>query len=424
MVRTKTWTTAAVTVVAAMLAGPLAVAADDPVTLTLNSWRVEDAQMWEEKIIPAFEASHPNIKIKYAPTATTEYDAAVDASMKGGTGGDLITCRPYEVTRANIQKGYFAQLDDLAGVAQFEPDRFDAWSIGDGHVYCMPMAAVHGVLFYNKDIFEELGIAVPTTQEEYLAALATIKDSGKYEALAYGSADAWVLSGIGIDTFGPNYWRGEEGRQGLLNGTKKLTDPDFVAAFDAFGAMRPYLPDGQEALTYADQTQLFSLGRAGVWPTGSWSINEAGANGVNVGAFAPPLPAAGDDLFVQVHPDMAIGVSANSQHPDEAKQFADWLASDEFIDIFTNSLPGFYSLRNDPPPVTNALAQEIQDIAQSAKGWTPRLSIDRLSAGTPSLELEKQATLQSFMGDQSMTGADVAAHLQEVLEASYTPPAQ
>lgn len=403
---------------------PAGTASAEKVTLTLQSWRVEDAEMWNTKIIPAFTKDHPNIEIKYDPSATNEYDAVLESRMQGGTAGDLFTLRPFEVTRDNIKKGYLAQLDDLDGLNKFEADRFDAWSIFDGHKYGVPMAAVQGNFFYNKAIFSEYNLSEPKTQADFLQVLKTIKDGGKYQALAYGSADAWVLSAIGIDIIGPNYWRGEEGRQGLLDGTKKFTDPDFVAAFDAFGEWRPYLPEGQASLTYADQTQLFALGKAAIWPTGSWSINDATSGGFEVGAFAPPLPKAGDDLFVQVHPDIAIGVNANSKHPAEARAFAAWLTSDAFIEIFTNSLPGFFSLRNDPPPFTNTLAQALQDIAASAKGWTPRLTQDRLSAGTPSLEVERQAILQKFMGTPSMTGADVAAELQKVLDASYTPPAK
>ena len=37
-------------------------ASGDKVTLTIESWRNDDLPIWQEKIIPAFEAKHPDIK--------------------------------------------------------------------------------------------------------------------------------------------------------------------------------------------------------------------------------------------------------------------------------------------------------------------------------------------------------------------------
>lgn len=379
--------------------------------------------MWQEKIIPAYEATHPNVKLKFSPVETKTYNAAVDAAMQGGTGADLITCQPYEVTRANIKKGYYIPLGDLEAIKQFKPENIGAWA-ADGVPYCMPMAAIQGVLYYNKGIFNELGLQTPKTWDEYLAVLKAIKDNGKYEPIANGSGEGWALSGAGIDQTGPNWWKGETGRQGLLDGTKKLTDPDFVAGFNAWGQLRPYLPKGFQSLMYPDQQQLFALGKAATWITGSWEINMATSGGVDAGVFAPPLAAAGDDLYVMVHPDMAMGVNAQGKHQKEATEFVEWLASDEFLTIFLNALPGFFGMRENSPPFTNPLAQEMMDIAEQAKGWTPRLALECLSSGVPSLEVEKQAALQEYWNDPDMTAEQITTKLQGVLEAGYTPPCE
>jgi raffinose/stachyose/melibiose transport system substrate-binding protein len=392
----------------------------EKVTITVTSWRTDDIKMWQEKIIPAWAAKHPNTEVKFAPVETNNYNAATDASMQGGTGADVIACQPFEVTRANVKKGYYVALDDLEGLKQFDKTRIDAWAV-DGKQYCMPVAAIHGVLYYNKGIFKELGLSVPKTWADFLQVLQKVKDSGKYSPLANGSGEGWALSGAGIDQTGPNWWKGEEGRMGLINGTKKLTDADFVAAFKAWGDLRPFLPKGFESLKYGDQQQLFALGKAAVWITGSWEIGMATSNGVDAGVFAPPLAEAGSDLYVMVHPDLAFGVNAKGKHVDAAKEFANWLASDEFLTVYTNSLPGFFGMRNNPPAFTNPLAQAMMDIANKAKGWTPRLALDRLSAGNPSLEVEKQARLQDYWNKPSMTAMDICTQLQAVLDAGYKP---
>jgi len=54
----------------------------------------DDLKVWRDTIIPAFTKKHPNIAIVFSPTPPTEYNAVLDAKLKGGTAGDLIACRP------------------------------------------------------------------------------------------------------------------------------------------------------------------------------------------------------------------------------------------------------------------------------------------------------------------------------------------
>ncbi|NBR41222.1 MAG: sugar ABC transporter substrate-binding protein, partial [Alphaproteobacteria bacterium] len=56
---------------ALILAGVGSASAD--VTLTIESWRNDDLSIWQQKIIPAFEAQNPGIKVVFAPTAPAQY---------------------------------------------------------------------------------------------------------------------------------------------------------------------------------------------------------------------------------------------------------------------------------------------------------------------------------------------------------------
>ncbi len=316
--------------------------------------------MWEDEILPAFMKSHPNIDVKFAATNTNEYNAAIQSQVDGGTGPDLITCRPYDVNRSWIKKGYFEKLDGKPMLDSFEPLALDPWSDDAGSRYCLPTAAVLAGFYYNKDIFAELGLQVPTTQDEFLAVLKKIKDNGKYTPLAVGSSESWQLAYNGFYSIGPVYWKGEEGRQGLIKGTKKITDPDFQKAFDAFAAWKPYLPKGFESLKYPDMTQLFTLGKAAILPDGSWNINQVAVDGLNVGVFGPPAAVAGGERYLQEMPDMAIGVSAASKNKAAAEEFLAWTATPEFLELYVNKLPGFFSMAKQPVTYTNAAGPELR----------------------------------------------------------------
>jgi raffinose/stachyose/melibiose transport system substrate-binding protein len=58
-------------IAATILWGTEAAFAED-VTLTLESWRTDDAAIWQDKIIPIFEKQHPGVKINFDGIAPTE----------------------------------------------------------------------------------------------------------------------------------------------------------------------------------------------------------------------------------------------------------------------------------------------------------------------------------------------------------------
>ena len=68
------------------------------VTLTIESWRNDDLTIWQDTLIPAFEAQNPGIKVVFAPTAPAEYNAALNSKLAAGSAGDLITCRPFDAS--------------------------------------------------------------------------------------------------------------------------------------------------------------------------------------------------------------------------------------------------------------------------------------------------------------------------------------
>ena len=61
--------------------------AAEAVTLTLGSWRVDDAEAWG-KILDAFHAKYPNITVKFDPTNPPDYNATLQTQMQTGTGPD------------------------------------------------------------------------------------------------------------------------------------------------------------------------------------------------------------------------------------------------------------------------------------------------------------------------------------------------
>ncbi|MCE8508419.1 carbohydrate ABC transporter substrate-binding protein [Ruegeria pomeroyi] len=390
-------------------------------TLTIESWRNDDLTLWQDKIIPAFEAKHPDIKVKFTPSAPAEYNAVLNAKLDAGSAGDLITCRPFDTSLGLYQNGHLADLSDLDGMANFSDVAKSAWQTDDGTAtFCVPMASVIHGFIYNKDAFAELGLNVPETEAEFFDVLEKIKADGSYIPMAMGTNDQWEAATMGYNNIGPNYWKGEEGRLALINGEQKLTDEAWVAPYRALAKWGSYLGDGYEAQTYPDSQNLFTLGRAAIYPAGSWEITGFNAQAdFEMGAFKPPVQNAGDKCYISDHTDIAIGLNAASPNAEAARTFLDWVGSEEFANIYANALPGFFSLSSFDVPMQDPLAQEFVSWRGEC-GSTIRSTYQILSRGTPNLENETwNASVQVIKGAESPE--DAGKRLQDGLASWYDP---
>ncbi|WP_424933456.1 ABC transporter substrate-binding protein [Amaricoccus macauensis] len=391
------------------------------VTLTIESWRNDDLTLWQDEIIPAFEAQYPDIKLQFTPSAPAEYNAVLNSKLDAGSAGDLITCRPFDASLALFEAGHLTDLSDLDAMSNFSDVAKSAWQTDDGSAtFCVPMASVIHGFIYNKEAFEELGLEVPETEDEFFAVLDAIKEDGTYIPMAMGTNDQWEAATMGYNNIGPNYWKGEEGRQALIAGEQKLTDPAWVEPYATLNRWSAYLGDGYEAQTYPDSQNLFTLGRAAIYPAGSWEI--AGFNTqayFEMGAFKPPVKEAGDTCYISDHTDIGIGMNAATEHPEAARTFLAWVASPEFAEIFGNALPGFFPLSDTPVALEDPLAQEFASWREECDS-TIRSTYQILSRGTPNLENETWGASAAAIKGTS-TPEELGQKLQDGLASWYEP---
>jgi raffinose/stachyose/melibiose transport system substrate-binding protein len=391
------------------------------VQLTIESWRNDDLTVWQDKIIPAFQAKYPNIKVTFSPTAPTDYNAALNSKLQGGSAGDLITCRPFDASLELFKRGYLTSLNDLPGLNNFGSVAKSAWITDDGKdAFCVPMASVIHGFFYNKDAFDKVGVKPPTTWTEFYAALDKIKADGTYTPLVMGTKDQWESATMGFQNIGPEYWKGEDGRLALIQGKAKFTDDPYVKTWTQLAKWSKYLPKGYESVAYPDAQQLFASGKGAVYPAGSWDLaffREKGPK--NLGWFGPPRENANDQCYISDHTDIAIGMNKATKSPNEAKTFLSWVAGPDFASLYSNSLPGFYSLSNQSVTLQDSIGQQIVDMRKTCKS-TIRNSYQILSRGTPNLENELWRVTAGVV-NLTLTPAAAAQQIQAGLEKWYKP---
>lgn len=390
--------------------------------LVIESWRNDDLTIWQDVIIPAFNEKYPDIEVVFSPSPPADYNGLLGSRLAAGTAGDLITCRPFDASLDLFNQGHLASLNDLSGMENFSDVAKSAWITDDGSdVFCVPMASVIHGFIYNADLFEELGLEEPTTEAEFYAVLDALEAAG-HEPLVMGTADQWESATVGFQNIGPNYWNGEEGRIGLIDGSAAYNEGGFLAAFEALNKWQPYLIDGYQALTYPDAQSAFTLGLGAIYPSGSWEISGFEANAdFALGAFKPPLPEGNTECFISDHTDIALGMNANipDSKREDALTFLEWMTTSEFAELYSNQLPGFYTLSDHEITVEDELANEFLSWRGECNS-TIRSSYQILSRGEPNNETDLWLYNAQMLNGQ-MSPQEAADKVQEGLEAWYEP---
>ena len=387
--------------------------------LVLETWRVDDAVLWKEQFLPRFQAQHPEISVRLQPLRSAEYDQGLAKRLADGQAGDLITCRPYDQSLQLFQQGHLLDLTDLQGMENFPSFAKAAWQTDTGaQTFCLPIASVIQGFYFNIDIFKQLGLTPPKTRDEFFAVLERVKQDGRYLPLAFAAHDNWVVSELGFQNIGPNYWHGEDGRLALVNGQARFTDPAYIEVFRELSHWTPYIGPNPAEATEAKAVDAFAAGKAAMIVAGSWSIAQFTGK-VNFGAFPPPVAKAGDPCYFTDHTDMGIAINAASPHKEAALKLVEWMASAEFAERFSNSVPGFFSLSNH--------FFELKDpVASTMMGWrdscdsTIRVGAQFLSRGEPAFTSELAEASQAVVLGQ-LTPEAAAARIQQGLLRWYPP---
>lgn len=356
-------------------------AAAEPVTLTFGNWRSDDVKQMQV-VLDEFHKDFPNITVKFDPTNPPDYDAAVRTQMEAGTGDDLYYLRSKGSGASHklYNEGHFLALDGLPGLDNIIPAALETWTADDGKVFGVGYIATSEGIYYNQDVFTKLNVPLPKTWDELLVAAKTFKDAG-YIPFANASGDSWTVPTLLLQNWIPMMIGGKDGRAAYDKGDKCLNDADFTQAFQMLADMTPYLPSGQEALTYYDSQQLFLQGKAVMWFGGSWDIPafETAKPEFKWSIMGVP-PVKGKDSYFEFELDAGVGINAATKHPNEAKTFLTWLTTKKSAQLLAENLPGFFPMTKDQVTLTNPYANTFLKEIAASKGADIRFY---MNAGTP-----------------------------------------
>ncbi|ACS99572.1 ABC transporter substrate-binding protein [Paenibacillus sp. JDR-2] len=292
----------------------------------------------EQTVIDNYMKENPNVKIDVETLAEEPFKSKLKAYMSSNEPLDITMVHGGAELNTLVQAGYVKELDPKAYEGEqfnFLPGVYKSFTFGD-KLYGLPRNSDYEVIYYNKKLFEDNGVKVPTTMTELLDAAKAFRDKG-IAPMSINGKDLWSFG----EMF-QNVVLRYSGNQNLIldaidKKTKFADDENFLKAAQYLADVRDakMFQDSFMTADYGASQNLFSQGKAAMWYMGSWEAGMATNETLpeefrqNLGVVKFPVAEGGkgtvDDLLAWNGGGYAL--VSSSKHPEEAKKFFDYLMS-------------------------------------------------------------------------------------------------
>jgi N,N'-diacetylchitobiose transport system substrate-binding protein len=275
----------------------------------------------------------------------------------------------------------------------------------DGRFYAAPYYAGARLVFYNKQMYEEAGVEVPTTLDEYVENAAKLQTADRdgvywagqdwYDALPF----IWENGGE-VAVFENGQWDAQ------------LSSPESLAGLRQVAAITTKVVVADKNGNETDEWVPFYEKRAATLSVPSWAYwsilydEEKNPNGLKPEEFGYfNLPGKNGGVAQVFAGGSNIAISKNSKHPEQAKKALKIMLSEEYQRILAKNglVPALTSLADEVAAATPELAELIASAAVNAK----------LTPASPKwIDVEESRVLQDLFV-QIANGGDIEALAKE-----------
>lgn len=182
-----------------------------------------------QDIVADFEAENPDVKVKLEVMSNEQYKDKIKVLSTSNELPDVGMTWAAGYLEPYVEGEKFAPLDDV-----LEGDLKDSFVSGipeayaiDGSTYGLPLELNVASIFYNKKIFEENGLEVPKTYEEFQDVVKTLSENG-VAPIALGNKDRWTGS-LWYMYFADRIGGGDA-LTNAISGSGSFKDPALVSA--------------------------------------------------------------------------------------------------------------------------------------------------------------------------------------------------
>ncbi|HIY02012.1 MAG TPA: extracellular solute-binding protein [Candidatus Blautia faecipullorum] len=400
---------------AAIAAGAMAVSvpvyADDVEEITWMFW--DDLEATEDLISQGYkevvDRFNKEYEGKYHVTPITtnleEYDGKLNALIAAGQTPDVYICNPGPNMDVYVEAGAAADLTDI--LENQETEWYESFTDGiferltyDGKIMAVPTNYAAACTYYNTEIFEEVGVEVPTTYDELLEVCQKIKDAG-YDPISCSGGTAWCLSMIA------GYLCDRQGvdLNAIADHSANWTDEVCIEAGKKLQELAQYFQPTAAGDSNDQAVANFYNGEAAMLVQGSWVIAQINGNKPEFeekcGVFQfPGIEGANDPNRMIVKTDNLL-MSSKTEHQDACIAFMK-MFTDETAQKYTAEVGGKFPVVKDLEidyDAAPAQLKYVDDIMATATGTFGfyNESLDSVEAG----DCFDNAMVDLFLGNQT-----------------------
>ncbi|MCL4508244.1 MAG: sugar ABC transporter substrate-binding protein [Chloroflexi bacterium] len=284
----------------------------------------------KKKMIAIYHQHVPSTQVTVDLVPFAQYWTKLETMMASGTGYDVELMNGPNFL-INATRHGILDLSSYVAASKLNVDQFPRWLrtlyTYQGHLYGLPERQATIALFYNKSLFDAIGVKTPDntwTWQTYLDAAQKLTKTGSNGApVQYGTVSS--ADDAQEDWF--NWVFQNKGH--VLDAKKQHLLLDQPAAIQAIQYLVDLVQKYKVAplpstMAQQSETQLFMAGKLAMMPGGPW----------NVGIFEPikhfqwdiaPLPK-GKQRACVIH-GSAYCIGATTKYPEQTFQFIDWMAT-------------------------------------------------------------------------------------------------
>ena len=319
--------------------------AAEEITLHMwDTWSDESQNAGMDEMVGKFQEINPNIEIVREVYRSTDLETLLPTALASDTGPDIMYYDSGPGYAGILAKaGLLLDLDEAYEENGWNDRIFDFTKKSvtfDGKACGIGNELEFIGVYYNKTIFDELGVTEPETYEEFIQICEKAKAAG-YTPIAFADGGDGNPAEHQFSIMANNI-AGKEKIEEVLFGEGTWDDPDFVKAIQLFfvdmNEAGYFLPD-TTVITAEEGNAIFYSGQAAMDMTGSWMISELNdaVEDFEVGFFAFPS-IEGKPVLPPGGLGSGYFISSKTAYPEEAIKFLDYLFTKESAEMMLESM--------------------------------------------------------------------------------------
>ncbi|MEV0785708.1 sugar ABC transporter substrate-binding protein [Streptomyces sp. NPDC050423] len=281
-----------------------------------------------QEVVDAFNRTHSTVQVDFQqiPTGGQGGYAKLSNASRADNAPDVATIEYPQIPGFAID-GVTLELTDLMSDglrAELLPQALGLTTF-EKRVFSIPLDVEPMVMHYRTDLFDEYGIEVPCTWDEFEETARTVRGKAPGRRLAAFATDgapqfagfAWQAGGQWFDT-GDGAWNvslTDEPSRRVAAYWQRLIDQDLVF-------MTPV--DSRQYDAQVSNGQVL-VRLSGAWDAGAQMNARPGQKGKWAIAPLPQWDPAGTALGT--HGGSTFAVTRSSRHPEAALEFIEWQVS-------------------------------------------------------------------------------------------------